>query len=307
MPGHFGGSTNQSPAGGASAGGNYGGNSSGGVSANNMSGAGAAQNNFSGVPRGTEQISPGTPVDYSPVSTIDARETYISQQYPSLTTSEIEKGITNQGEIINEKIEKDSLIERAFDLYLESGLIPQAFELGGSLLEGLGNFSKNLQNKAISFDLQNKLQRAYQSPTFDPFSPDSYVTQLEQDLKSAQAGEFSQQEYQDKYAPQMNNMGGDRGGDAERQLLNTLTPYAPYAISDTTPQESMVQNYFANLGMGDQSSISFNLEKDYNNAKQNINSLLGIVPPSQQFGYSSTPYGGLMGINLDYLRTQGLI
>jgi hypothetical protein len=56
------------------------------------------------------------------------------------------------------------------------------------------------------------------------------------------------------------------------------------------------------------------LQTDYNNAKNSINSILGITPPSQQFGYSADPYGGLMASNLttnpyniDYLRRLGLI
>ena len=60
--------------------------------------------------------------------------------------------------------------------------------------------------------------------------------------------------------------------------------------------------------------LSSNLQTDYNNAKTNINSLLGILPPSQQFGYSTAPYGLLSSTNLannpfniDYLQQRGLI
>ena len=184
--------------------------------------------------------------------------------------------------------------------------------LGGSLLDSLGTASKSLQNKAIAFDLQNRLEKAYQDPTFDPFTPDANVTQLEQDLARAKAGEYSQQEYQDRYAPQMNQMGATTGGDGERAAQTALTPYAPYAITGTTPQQSMVNDYFANLNLGE--SISSGLQTDYNNAKNNINSILGITPVSQQFGYSTQPYGLLSSTNLasnpfniDYLKQRGLI
>ena len=103
------------------------------------------------------------------------------------------------------------------------------------------------------------------------------------------------------------------GGDQDRKLTNIISQ-VPYAISGTTPQQSMVNQYFANLGMSGQSPLSSKLETDYNTAKQSINSLLGIVPPSQQFGYSSDPYGGLMATNLatnpfniPYLQQRGLI
>jgi hypothetical protein len=213
----------------------------------------------------------------------------------------------------NTVLEQPNLIEKAFDLYKQYGIIPNALKLGGSLLDKIGGVSKDLQNKAIAFDLQNRLEKAYQDPTFDPFTPDASVTQLEQDLARAKAGEYSQQEYQDTYAPQMNQMGATGGDGGERALQTALTPYAPYAITGTTPQQSMVNQYFANLGNMGQ-PLSSNLQTDYNNAKNSINSLLGITPPSQQFGYSAQPYGLLSSTNLasnpfniDYLQQRGLI
>jgi len=248
----------------------------------------------------------------TPTGGDDAREQYLTTQYPTLTQAEIEKGITNKGEIIDEKVQRESLLEKAFDLYRQYSPLGMVMNLGGSLLDSLGTASKSLQNKAIAFDLQNKLEKAYQDPTFDPFTPDASVTQLEQDLARAKAGEFSQSEYQDRYAPQMNQMGATTGGDGERAVQTALTPYAPYVITNTTPQQSMVNQYFANLNLGQ--ALSSDLQTSYNNAKTNINNLLGITPISQQFGYSTQPYGLLSSTNLasnpfniDYLRTRGLI
>jgi len=211
----------------------------------------------------------------------------------------------------NTALEQPNLIEKAFDLYKQYSPLGIAFNLGGSLLDKIGGVSKDFQNKAIAFDLQNKLVKAYQDPRFDPFSPDASVTQLEQDLARAKAGEYSQQEYQDTYAPQMNQT--DQGG-SERDAINALTPYAPYAISGQTPQDSMVNQYFANLGTSSQSPLSSSLETSYNNAKANINNLLGMTPSNQQFGYSQAPYGLLSStnmadnpFNIDYLKTRGLI
>ena len=243
----------------------------------------------------------------------NAREQYLATQYPTLTQAEIEKGITETGEILDEKVQRESLLGNIIDLYQQYSPLGMAINLGGSLLDSLGTASKSLQNKAIAFDLQNRLEKAYQDPTFDPFTPDANVTQLEQDLARAKAGEYSQQEYQDTYAPQMNQMGDTTGGDGERAVQTALTPYAPYAITGTTPQQSMVNQYFANLGNMGQ-PLSSNLQTDYNNAKNSINSLLGITPVSQQFGYSTQPYGLLSSTNLasnpfniDYLQQRGLI
>ena len=251
---------------------------------------------------------------FSPTPSGDnAREQYLATQYPTLTQAEIEKGITETGEILDEKVQRESLLGNIIDLYQQYSPLGMAINLGGSLLDSLGTASKSLQNKAIAFDLQNRLEKAYQDPTFDPFTPDASVTQLEQDLARAKAGEYSQQEYQDTYAPQMNQMGATNGGDGERAVQTALTPYAPYAITGTTPQQSMVNQYFANLGNMGQ-PLSSNLQTDYNNAKNSINSLLGITPVSQQFGYSTQPYGLLSSTNLasnpfniDYLQQRGLI
>jgi len=101
------------------------------------------------------------------------------------------------------------------------------------------------------------------------------------------------------------------GGD-DRDTVTTTTQPTTTTPTTTLPS-SMVNQYFANLGsMGN--ALSSNLQTDYNNAKNSINSILGIIPPSQQFGYSADPYGGLMASNLttnpfniDYLRRLGLI
>ena len=102
-------------------------------------------------------------------------------------------------------------------------------------------------------------------------------------------------------------VGGDGGSDRlETQLISQL----PISMTGATPQESMVNQYFDNLGM-DQQPLSSNLQTSYNNAKNNVNSILGV---NQQFGYSTAPYGLLSStnmadnpFNIEYLQQRGLI
>ena len=102
-------------------------------------------------------------------------------------------------------------------------------------------------------------------------------------------------------------VGGDGGSDRlETQLISQL----PISMTGATPQESMVNQYFDNLGM-DQQPLSSNLQTSYNNAKNNVNSILGV---NQQFGYSTAPYGLLSSTNLadnpfniEYMTTRVLI
>ena len=104
-------------------------------------------------------------------------------------------------------------------------------------------------------------------------------------------------------------------GDVDKTIRTALTPFLPYAITDTAPPlESPVNDYFANMGMNNSSPLSSKLESDYNAAKETINNLLNINPISSQFGFSTDPYGGLLASNLqtnpfnvDYLKTRGLI
>ena len=97
-------------------------------------------------------------------------------------------------------------------------------------------------------------------------------------------------------------------------LYNQAQVELPNIISNTTPQDSMVNKYFDNMLMTQGSPLSSDLQISYNNAKNSVNNILGIVPTNQQFGYSADPYGGLMASNLttnpyniDYLRRLGLI
>jgi len=97
-------------------------------------------------------------------------------------------------------------------------------------------------------------------------------------------------------------------------LYNQAQVELPNIISNTTPQDSMVNKYFDNMLMTQGSPLSSDLQISYNNAKNSVNSILGITPTNQQFGYSADPYGGLMASNLttnpyniDYLKRLGLI
>ncbi len=98
-------------------------------------------------------------------------------------------------------------------------------------------------------------------------------------------------------------VGSGGGGNALQNLLISSGLF--------TPQQSMVNDYFANQPT---SSLSSSLQTSYNDAKSNINNILGISTPSQQFGYSQAPYGNLSNVNMtnnpyniDYLKQLGLI
>ena len=184
-----------------------------------------------------------------------------------------------------------------------TGYIPK----GGSMtIPGLGGAILNKMDKPLTKDeLLFSLNEAEEvgktgggamdwQERMKTYSPNQYATMTGMDY-NPRSGEFTM-----------------RTGGNEQDAFTRIA--SPYELTQTVPQESMVSNYFANLGMNQGSPLSSNLQTDYNNAKNSINSILGILPPSQQFGYSADPYGGLMASNLttnpfniDYLRRLGLI
>ena len=98
----------------------------------------------------------------------------------------------------------------------------------------------------------------------------------------------------------------------ESDLVKQLIPQAPFSISGGQAPKSMVNDYFANIG--NQSGLSSDLENDYNAAKANVAQTMAITPLTQQFGYSTAPYGALTAqntgtnpFNIPYLQTRGLI
>ena len=99
----------------------------------------------------------------------------------------------------------------------------------------------------------------------------------------------------------------DYSGDSETQSY--LAPLAPYAVGGTPIQESQVSQFdFSNYG------LSSDLENDYNTAKANVANTMAVTPLTQQFGYSTAPYGALTAqntgtnpFNIPYLQTRGLI
>ena len=173
--------------------------------------------------------------------------------------------------------DQPNLIEKAIDLYSKYGLLPNALKLGGSLLESL--FGPRVPSTGNVGPAGIKTDGTYGT--------------VEDAIRASQRNEPLTQD--------------------QRNVINAIIPYAPYAITDTTPQESIVNEYFENLNIED-SSLSSKLETDYNIAKDRVNSVLNFTPVSSQFGYSTDPYGGLLASNLqtnpfniEYLQTRGLI
>ena len=196
--------------------------------------------------------------------------------------------------------------------YIESGgMIGKGIELTGKVLSKLGEFSSELQKKAMTMSLNSRVKSKMKD--LDLNNPNSMnnpeIADLHKDLADIEAGTFTQTDFTEKYGSGDLGGGGD-GGD--RELMNTFTPYAAHAVGDTEQQPSMVNEYFSNLN-NTSLGISPNYLSTYNTAKSNIANTLNMTQNTSQYGYGNTfndNYARSMtSANpfYDELTTQGLI
>jgi hypothetical protein len=124
------------------------------------------------------------------------------------------------------------------------------------------------------------------------YSPNQYATMTGMDY-NPRTGEFTM-----------------RSGGNEQDAVERVV--APYAVGGTAPQESMVNNYFANLN-NTNLGISQDYLNTYNAAKTKMANTLNMTPPNQQYGYTNTyndTYARQMNnsnVFYNYLNEQGLI
>ena len=179
------------------------------------------------------------------------------------------------------------------DLYMQYGAIPNAFRLGKAGLEKLGELGSGLQEKAMTWSLENRIKS--QMKNLDLDNPNSMnnpkLVDLQIDLQGVKDGTFTQTDFTEKYGS--GDVSDQGGGDGERQLQNLLTPYASYAVANQSPEESQVDKWFAANPVG--TGLDPNYMTTYNTAKAQIANTLGMVDTSNQFGYSNDPYGGFNG------------
>jgi len=100
-------------------------------------------------------------------------------------------------------------------------------------------------------------------------------------------------------------------GEAQ-QLYEEAQNDLPYLVGGTTPQESMVNKYFANLN-NTNLGINQNYLNTYNTAKSNIANTLNMTQNTSQYGYTANPYSSypmsMTSANpfFDELTNEGLI
>ena len=240
-----------------------------------------------------------------------------------ITKDQLEAPPVLESQVVDDRSPFQVGFDNVIDFYKQGGIL-------GAVARGLSPMSEALQQKAMTFSLNKRLSNIYEdNPDFEdyesldeiPGEVGDKVRDLETDLQGVRDGTFKQSDFTAKYGSGDTTNPLDASfnpatlsRDEQQNLQNLFTPELTYAVSGQTPQASVAQQFFNNMNMTQGSPLSSDLQRDYNNAKNSVNSILGIVAPNQQFGYSTDPYGGLMASNLstnpfniDYLRTRGLI
>jgi len=234
-----------------------------------------------------------------------------------ITKDQLEAPAVLESQVVDDRSPFQVGFDNVIDFYKQGGIL-------GAGIRALSPLSKSIQQKSMEFGLNTKIDRLVNksgsTPRENNIIYQNELADLRSDLDNVRSGDFTQSDYTAKYGSGDATNPLDASFDPntltrgeQQNLQNLFTPELAFSMSGQTPQASMVNQYFSNLG-GMGNALSSNLQTDYNNAKNSINSILGIIPPSQQFGYSADPYGGLMAsnvttnpFNIDYLRRLGLI
>ena len=181
--------------------------------------------------------------------------------------------------------------------YIESGgAIGMAIELTGDVLSKIGEFSSELQAKAMTMSLNSRLKSIQKQKDFHPGAYGYKISDIQDDLEGIKDGTFTQKMYTAKYGSGDTNDPLDAsyiyrpGGDNERGLTNIITPYAAHAIGGTTPVNSMAAQWYAGLGSGPSNPGAFNLTQEYAAAKAKVSQRLGNPTSVGQMAVSNSPF-----------------
>lgn len=239
---------------------------------------------------------------------VQRAEDYRRQQNQTNTTPTVIEEPTFTGEDYDTTNLADppkSKVKEFFDgiknYVLDGGMIGKAFD----------TFGKPIQKKMMTYSLNKRIDKISNAKDFSPGAYGYKIQDLQKDLQGVQDGTFTQNDFTKKYgsgdATNPNDASFNPATLRENDIADLETYFAPELadiIGGTTPQESMVNNYFANA---DQSNLGISADymTTYNKAKEDLAKTMNMTPNLQQFGYSNTMTAS--NIFYNYLKEQGLL
>ena len=195
------------------------------------------------------------------------------------------------------------------DYVMSGGVIGQAFD----------KFGKPIQKKMMTYSLEKRIDKISNKKDFHPGAYGYKIQDLQKDLQGVKDGTFTQNDFTKKYGSGDVTNPNDKfyNPDAlrENDITDLETYFAPELadiIGGTAPQESMVNEYFANINNNNLGINSAYMDT-YNKAKSDMAAKLQLTNNTQQYGYTPYPYQNnsmtLTSANpfFDELNNQGLI
>ena len=248
-----GGSPNQGPAGGASAGGDYGGNVN-------------PSQEYAGHTVQEQRDYRDDPDAYK------AKHGGDVQPEETHWTDEIKDGISN---------------------YISSGgTIGLGIKLTGAVLSKIGEYSKELQKKAMTMSLNGKLKSIQKQKDFHPGAYGYKISDIQDDMDGIADGTFTQTDFTKKYGSSDPGSGDGSTGDRlrERDAMNIMSPIAPYIVGGTAPKESQAAKWYANLGNTGSNQFQFSFANELATAKAKQAGILGNQSAVGILAVSQSPF-----------------
>ena len=269
-------------------------------------------------PPGGGATSQGSGRDYSPPSQPsgppgggDPQMTYTAPSQPSVGGDDIDATYSAVDAYFEPTYEK-SFVEKMVDYYKGGGILGLGIRKIGGMLNpenqyegitgeddyGAGDYVSTLDDWTESRGL---------GTSYEALDAEGQAFIDQEAYDAGWRSPAFQELYEGGDTSNINNLTG-----SESAAIEQLIPQESYRIGNTTPVESQVDKWFASNPVG--TGLDPNYMTTYNTAKAQIANTLGMVDTSNQFGYSSDPYGGLTAQNLatnpfdiPYMQERGLI
>tara|TARA_R100001591_G_scaffold113993_2_gene127768 strand:- start:1837 stop:2898 length:1062 start_codon:yes stop_codon:yes gene_type:complete len=212
-----------------------------------------------------------------------------------ITKDQLEAPAVLESQVVDDRSPFQVGFDNVIDFYKQGGIL-------GAVARGLSPMSEALQQKAMTFSLNKRLSNIYEdNPDFEDYESldeipgeiGAKVRDLETDLQGVRDGTFKQSDFTAKYGSGDTTNPLDASfdpnsltRDEQQNLQNLFTPELTYAVSGQTPQSSVAQQFFNNIG--NNLGVSSAYLDTYNAAKDKISQSLNLQPITSQFGFGNT-------------------
>jgi len=242
----------------------------------------------------------------------DPQMTYTAPSQPSVGGYDIDSIYTDTSFNVTPEVQEKSFVEKMVDYYKGGGILGLGIRKIGGMLNpenqyegitgeddyGAGDYVSTLDDWTESRGL---------GTSYEALDAEGQAFIDQEAYDAGWRSPAFQELYEGGDTSNINNLTG-----SESAAIEQLIPQESYRIGNTTPVESQVDKWFASNPVG--TGLDPNYMTTYNTAKANIAATLGMVDTSNQFGYSSDPYGGLTAqnlatnpFNIPYMQERGLI